>query len=65
MTNKSDMTPTDYHRIMDAYAVYDTDPRVHGPDDLDAFLEAVLPLLTPLKPYVATAPHCDPGESWT
>ena len=59
------MTPTDYHRIMDAYAVYDTDPRVHGPDDLDAFLEAVLPLLTPAPPYVPVAPHCDPGEAWT
>ena len=65
MTNKADMTPTDYHRIMDAYAVYDTDPRVNGPDDLDAFLEAVLPLLTPLKPIAALTPHCDPDEAWT
>ena len=59
------MILTDDQRIMDAYAVYDTDPRVHGPDDLDAFQDAVLPLLTPLKPYVATAPHCDPAEAWT
>ena len=59
------MTPTDAQRIMDAYAVYDTDPRAHGPDDLDAFQDAVRPLLTPLTPYVALAPHCDPAEAWT
>ena len=59
------MTPTDDQRIMDAYAVYDTDHRAHGLDDLDAFLEAVLPLLTPPTPYVALAPHCDPAEAWT
>ncbi len=30
--------------IANAYAVYDSDPRVNGPDDRDAFRDAVLPL---------------------
>lgn len=28
-----------------AYAAYDSDPRVHGPDDYEAFADAVTPLL--------------------
>lgn len=31
--------------IMDAYARYDSDPRVNGPDDFEAFRDAVMSLL--------------------
>lgn len=31
--------------IMRAYAAYDSDPRVHGPDDFEAFSDAVRSLL--------------------
>ena len=63
--NKPPFTKADSHRIMDAYAAYDTDARAHGPDDLDAFQDAVLPLLTPAPTYVAVAPHCDMTQFWT
>ena len=65
MSNNPAITLSDSHRIMDAYAAYDTDARAHGPDDLDAFQEAVLPLLTPAPTYVAVAPHCDLTQFWT
>ena len=35
--------------ILDAYGRYDADPRVHGPDGYEAFLDAVLPLLEPQR----------------
>lgn len=31
--------------ILDAYARYDSDPRVSGPDDYEAFKDAVIPLV--------------------
>lgn len=31
----------DYDAIMDAYVGYDSDPRANGPDDFDAFADAV------------------------
>ena len=31
--------------IRKAYAAYDSDPRVGGPDDRDAFIDAVSPLM--------------------
>lgn len=33
--------PRIHGQIVDAYAVYDSDPRVHGPEDFAAFADAV------------------------
>ena len=34
-----------YPSIERAYAAYDSDPRVNGPDDFEAFVDAVRPIL--------------------
>ncbi len=33
--------PTVEERVERAYAIYDSDPRVHGPDDIEAFRDAL------------------------
>jgi hypothetical protein len=39
------MNPITYEQMMDCYAAYDSDPRVNGPDDFEAFADAVAGLL--------------------
>jgi hypothetical protein len=39
------VAPKESREIIDAYARYDSDPRVSGPDDFEAFSDAVRPLL--------------------
>lgn len=45
-----DRKELDKQPLMDAYARYDSDPRVHGPDDFEAFRDAVRATLLELVP---------------
>lgn len=47
-----------------AYARYDSDPRVSGPEDMDAFRDAVRPLVGVLLTDALHLPTLPPGDTW-